>query len=1004
MARPSSSRPPSRANTPHKTSLPVELLQLVYTAAQVPPENDDDEHVPLPLARVRRHLDALYDPQRQGIARGRSPLVANVYALAERYKVEADSNEILGQQLESTLHRLFLASERDEGLLRPDRVPDALQFLLALASPPTSATLDYAKLSSLQDTQPTAAATAPTQVDWKTLVAGYEGEQDWAPLPSAYTIPAESSSEDEEENGLSSSSSFSSGNDDHDLPLTPDAPRTRRKQTRSQPIILQGASSVIQPIEPDFEARLKLIKEQYWDGSGPTSLDPHAHFKSSDPSTLMVGLQRVGLEQESHGRHSRLFWSEVDLYRDVLGALQARKDAGLFVKTADGYKVSPRAPSLLHLSTQSLHSLLASFTPTLDLLKMIDRFLRSTIFVRSITASSARSTSIDAFAYSVNDMIVRPFRKWCTSLESELLSPLETSTISLLGLANQVQDRQEPLFVITDLIRRITSFPASTSSSLVTSDLLDNLQERIDHYRALSAKTIEVTLIEVWCATATPLWASLGAWIRFGRLVPRRNEQTRYFFVSENEELDVMDAEYYQEGYIVDQHVPKFLKGLAQAIVGCGKAKGLSKVISGGIDEEAQVLEWPNLRELVERSQHGPMPDLQTTAFGNTNYDRASSPPPNLVPFSQSLTLSIEQLCLPTFEQVHLTLHRTIINECRLDQHLSAVQGVFLMRDGTLMDDFISDIFHKMDRRLPWSDYHSLNSAWARASAGHPASSFICVRSKTQRFRTSGFGALKRLHLEYAVPWPLNYIITPSTLDTCSRIFTMLLCIQRARHVLDQTILLKLDPIHSIQISAKALRSYLALKSRLGWCIRTLQSFFMSFVIESEVRSLKDKLDTTKELDGLIELWRASMGRLRTGLLLNESAEGFQEALYAILDLGVELSGLWTEIVDPLGKATTRHSTTKRHRRRVSTLDPSDEEDQAPSDDSKQTPAKRISSTLSSESFADRLVRMDRDLSTQVEVLRTSVYELTKEGKSSPEREVLEVLSGVLEQWKTSVM
>ncbi|SCZ97226.1 BZ3500_MvSof-1268-A1-R1_Chr4-2g07072 [Microbotryum saponariae] len=999
MARPSSSRPPSRANTPHKTSLPVELLQLVYTAAQVPPENDDDERVPLPLARVRRHLDALYDPQRQGIARGRIPLVANVYALAERYKVEADSNEILGEQLESTLHRLFPASERDEGLLRPDRVPDALQFLLALASPPTSATLDYARVSSLRDTQPTAAATAPTQVDWKTLVAGYAGEQDWAPLPSAYTIPAESSSEDEETNGLSSNSSSNSGNDEDDFPLTPDAPRTRRKQTRSQPIILQGASSVIQPIEPDFGARLNLIKEQYWDGSGPTSLDPHAHFKSGDPSTLMAGLQRVGLGQESHERHSRSFWSEVEIYRDVLGALQGRRDAGLFVKTADGYKVSSRAPSLLHLSTQSLHSLLASFTPTLDLLKMIDRFLRSTILVRSITASPARSTSIDAFAYSVNDMIVRPFRKWCISLESDLLSPLESSTISLLGLANQVQDRQEPLLVITDLIRRITSFP-STSSSLVTSDLLDNLQERIDHYRALSARAIEVTLIEIWCATATPLWASLGAWIRFGRLVPRRNEQTRHFFVSENEELDVADAGYYQEGYIVDQHVPRFLKGLAQAIVGCGKAKGLSKVIGAGIDEEAQVSEWPNLRDLVERSQHGPMPDLQTTPFGNTNYDRASSAPPNLVPFSQSLTLSIEQLCLPTFEQVHLTLHRTIIDECRLDQHLSAVQGVFLMRDGKLMDDFISDIFHKMDRRLPWSDYHTLNSAWTRASAGHPTSSFIRVRSKTQRFRTSGFGALKRLHLEYDVPWPLNYIITPSSLDTCSRIFTVLLCIQRARHVLDQTILLKLDPIHSIRISAKALRSYLALKSRLGWCIRTLQSFFMCFIIESEVRSFKDRLDTTKELDGLIELWRASMGRLKTGLLLNDSAEGSQEALYAILDLGVELSGLWTEIVDPLGKATTRHSTTKRHRRRVSTLDSSDEEDQAPSDDSKQTPAKRISSTLSSDSFADRLMRMDQDLSTLVEVLRTSVYELTREGKSSHEREVLDVLSGVLEQWK----
>ncbi|SCV69484.1 BQ2448_2504 [Microbotryum intermedium] len=1018
MARPSSSRPSSRANTPHKTSLPVELLQLVYTAAQVT-RDDDDDPPPLPLARVRRHLDALYDLQRQGIARGSNPLVANVYALAERYKIEADSNEILGEQLEATLHRMFLASDRDEGLLRPDRLPDALQFLLALASPPTSATLDYAKFLSLQSIQLTAPSTSSTQVDWNSLVAGYEGEQDWAPPSSTYAIPANSSSEAEDENDISSSSSSTSGNEDN-LPFTPDAPRTRGKPirpnrpSRLQPIILQGASSVVQPIVPDFGARLNLIKEQYWDGSGPLSLDPRAQFKPSDPSTLMIALQALGVEQghpESHGGHLKNYWSEVDIYREVLGALQGRKDAGIFAKTAAGYKISSRAPSLLHLSTKSLHSLLASFTPILDLLKMIDAFLNSTIFVRSTTASSARSTSIAAFACSVNDVVVRPFRQWCTALESDLLSPLKSSTISLLGLANQVQDRQEPLLVMAKLIQRVASFPATTSSSLVTSDLLDNLQERIDYYRALSAITIEDTLIEVWCSTATPLWSSLGAWIRFGRLAPRRNDQTQHFFISANEELDVADADYFQEGYIVDHHVPKFLKGLARAIVGCGKAKGLSKLIGAGIEEDAQLFEWPNLRELVEGSQQGPSStqgiSQANVSLGCPNVDPTSPPSPNLVPFSQSLTLSIERLCLPTFERAHLALYRIIIDECRLDQHLAAVQGVFLMRGGKLMDEFVNDIFEKINRHLPWSDYHTLNSAWTRASSGHPASSFIRVRSRTQRSRIPGVRGLKRLHLEYAVPWPLNYVITlcrPSTLDTCSRIFTMLLCIHRSRHVLDQTSLLKLDPTQaSFPISPKALRSYLALKSRLGWCIRALQSFFMSFVIESEVRSLWDNMETTKEMDGLIKLWRASIRRLETGLLLNGSAESVQEAMYTILDLGVELSGLWSDVVHPLGKTTAPHPSskraTKRYGRRVSTVDSSDEEDQTTQGDHQPTTIP-TSSPLSSESFGNRLARMDQELSAQVDSIRTLVYELTRQGKTSHEREVLEVLSGILEQWK----
>jgi gamma-tubulin complex component 5 len=128
-----------------------------------------------------------------------------------------------------------------------------------------------------------------------------------------------------------------------------------------------------------------------------------------------------------------------------------------------------------------------------------------------------------------------------------------------------------------------------------------------------------------------------------------------------------------------------------------------------------------------------------------------------------------------------------------------------------------------MDSRLPWADFHFLNSklrdVLSSADAAHLNAELVQVSyrrsSATAVGRTAS--ALDGLRLDYSVPFPLTYILGPHALAIYAGIFTLLLQIRRAKVVLERIL---------IRGGADTLRSgadmkvFYVMRSRLGWFVK----------------------------------------------------------------------------------------------------------------------------------------------------------------------------------------
>jgi gamma-tubulin complex component 5 len=132
-----------------------------------------------------------------------------------------------------------------------------------------------------------------------------------------------------------------------------------------------------------------------------------------------------------------------------------------------------------------------------------------------------------------------------------------------------------------------------------------------------------------------------------------------------------------------------------------------------------------------------------------------------------------------------------------------------------------------MDSKRGWTDFHFLNSVFSdvvEGSKGGGANQWIqpaLVRlsfhgSRDKERAISGtVKAIDGLLVEYAAPFPLTYIFTPTTMQVYGEVFTFLLQIRRAKSVLER-ILIRGDA----RVIGMERKMFYALRSRLNWFVK----------------------------------------------------------------------------------------------------------------------------------------------------------------------------------------
>lgn len=78
--------------------------------------------------------------------------------------------------------------------------------------------------------------------------------------------------------------------------------------------------------------------------------------------------------------------------------------------------------------------------------------------------------------------------------------------------------------------------------------------------------------------------------------------------------------------------------------------------------------------------------------------------------------------------------------------------------------------------------------------------------------------AIEGLQIEYAVPFPLTYILRPDMVQRYSEIFVFLLQIRRAKHVLERILVRgERERDHRFR---EELKLFYAMRSRLSWFVK----------------------------------------------------------------------------------------------------------------------------------------------------------------------------------------
>ncbi|KAI6152432.1 Spc98 family-domain-containing protein [Pisolithus tinctorius] len=769
--------------------------------------------------------------------------------------------------------------------IKLSHLPDHLQLLLLLSATPSRSTLAFADTYGDRDSPE-----KEPPLTWKDILAE-------EPLEGQH-LGRRSTIEGWETKGTDSDSSLSTwddldsiGNDDGDEDVWNRPSEDPPSQGVHTPDTTQR--TVPSHVPKHLTAVEELKAQQYWRDDWHIGVDVNRPFDLGDPSTLGPTMLRVRGEKEPLSlsgpeREKHIF--ERDAVREVLMCLQGRKNFLIYTTTDTFRSVpSPTAPRLLHFTLTAQSSILSAFAEVTTTVCHLRKFAAA--IVENVSSSynlppnpahllshSIRSRTIEAFADAVNAQIQR-FDSWCAAKEEAISFP-RTSCDTFAGTFD----------VLLNLLHRFVGY---VSQSHDRRDLavwkIPNMPTRIppsasvEEQATLGNTQTSDALISVLARTTEPTWELVGKWLLDG--MPSRRpwdsadapSLDEEFFIEDNE-LQIMDPDFWSDGYVLrglvtleenqktQPAVPAFLEPAVIQILGAGKAVGLLREMGTRVFTEhsdGELLNLGTFRALIDT---------------NSAVSKDSEA------LSRLISEEISAYCLT----VAMRLSCVMTEECDLQRHLSAIHGLFLTTRGDDINTFTDILFAKMDAQKHWTDFHSLNSAfsdvielnesnWIDASLVR-----LSYRGNKAASASQTVKAIDGLLVEYAVPFPLTYIFTPNVLQSYCSIFVFLLQIRRAKSVLEQILLRS-------SVANAALRSELkvfyAMRGKLSWFINTIFNFVTTFVIHSQLIKFWEAVNQAKSLDELITIHNDHLDMLLRECFLHSSTAEISKAIVSILDM-----------------------------------------------------------------------------------------------------------------------
>jgi gamma-tubulin complex component 5 len=324
-------------------------------------------------------------------------------------------------------------------------------------------------------------------------------------------------------------------------------------------------------------------------------------------------------------------------------------------------------PTVIHYSPLTVTSILENIRSRATQASLIRRYIQSTLSPVASSSHHAPSKISQAFAEACR-VYINKFDAWIAEIEIAFVRGLsspyaETGTTSTpLVLQRQLDERYGTMI---DCLSAVLPH-AGTPNDLLNA--LYSMLTSIPQYRS--------ELLQVFITTASPVWAMLGDWLNRGMPIPRSlidldtlsDDERRLdneFWVYRDQDVSWADEDFWEAAFLLREERPAWIDGeVLELVLEAGKARGLLRGLRGReIDTAAEG--WVSLNELAGQG------DVD-------HFDLVDVISNHLTPICQ----------LTTFH-----LRRTLDEDCGLQAHLEAIDGLFYLRGFSTLQPWTEWLF-----------------------------------------------------------------------------------------------------------------------------------------------------------------------------------------------------------------------------------------------------------------------------------------------------------------------
>ncbi|PQE07054.1 spc97 spc98 family protein [Rutstroemia sp. NJR-2017a BBW] len=553
--------------------------------------------------------------------------------------------------------------------------------------------------------------------------------------------------------------------------------------------------------------------------------------------------------------------SELQASREVLSML-AGLSTSLFEMTDQGsVNIKPSKGYMLkHLTAEGYDSLMEAFARLGCSLQILRNWMKD---IQKVPLLQVLQGSI---SQRLTDFDIK-----LSEIQASFVVPPKDVVVSLMSLRHAISSSMRPLGRLSELIKRLGEDRYAHAFRY-----LEFLYDETCTSQMAGDDELYFFMGNLFFECFQVYLRPIRSWMEEGEL----NATDNVFFVSEltghAEPSSIWQSRFKLRRTTAGTlHAPSFLHTAAEKIFNTGKS--------------VVVLKQLNQFDSIQFKKK-PEPKLDFESVCDTT--RFS-----LAPFSELFDVAFEGWIRSKHHFTSNRLRRILFESCGLHKALNALAHVYFIADGISSSNFMSTVFDKLDTLdTSWNDRFPLTELAQSTIGSHPSiiSERLRLRIRPLSQRSQDINRCRKsvkvlsiIEPIYHLSWPVQIVLTPSTIPSYQKIFTFLFQIRRSSHILSRERLV--TDQQSITSTTEERSLYYSLRSRLLWFNTTLYYYLTSLVLAPRSETMHQNLQEVEDIDAMIQVHTLFVKRITDEALLGSKLELIHKTVLKILDLGIKL-------------------------------------------------------------------------------------------------------------------